>query len=97
MRTSRAWPKSKGALTARVSKRRLAQEAGLSLHFYRQAVRVARIPKDEFERLVESDDPLTVERLSMLGRRSGRRRSAKSRPCPHCGGTGQMPVTGRLK
>jgi hypothetical protein len=62
----RAWPKSKGTLTRQGTKRRLAHEAGISLHFYRQAVRVANIPTDEFERLVESDNPPTGETLANL-------------------------------
>jgi hypothetical protein len=43
----KAWPRSKGTLTARQSKRRAAQEAGLSLQRYRQAIRVSQIPTDE--------------------------------------------------
>jgi hypothetical protein len=58
----RAWPKSKGTLTRQGTKRRLAHEAGISLHFYRQAVRVANIPTDEFERLVESTIRLLARR-----------------------------------
>jgi hypothetical protein len=90
-----SWPKSKGALTARTSRRRLAEEAGLSLHLYRQAMRVVNIPKDEFERLVESDHPPTVEQLAIKGRRwrAGWDYAAppeKSIPCPHCGGTGKV-------
>ena len=58
----RAWPKSKGTLTRQGTKRRLAHEAGISLHFYRQAVRVANIPTDEFERFVESTIRLLARR-----------------------------------
>jgi hypothetical protein len=93
----RAWPRSKGTLTARRSRRRLAQEAGLSLHQYRQAMRVSNIPKDEFERLVESDNPPTIEALARLGTKRGRRRGPKTIPCRHCGGTGRVPVTELLK
>jgi len=86
----RPWPKSKGALTKPVSMRRLAEGAGLSLHQTRQAIRVSHIPEDEFARLVESDDPPTVEQLARLGRRRGIKRLGGSQPCPHCGGTGRI-------
>jgi hypothetical protein len=89
----KAWPKSKGDLTAKKSRRRAAQEAGLSLHQYRQAIRVSNIPKDEFERLVESDDPPTVSQLAALGRRQHPGgRATTLEPCPHCGGTGRISV-----
>lgn len=90
---------SKRALTlARLgTKRRAAQDAGMSLHQLRQAVRVANVPADEYERLVESDDPPTIEQLANLGRqRAARaRQGGTSRPpfsqlCPHCGGTGKI-------
>ena len=93
-RAPKAWPKSKGALTKPVSMRRSAEEAGLSLHQTRQAIRVANLPKGEFERLVESDNPPTVEQLANLGRRRGvqARGLGGREPCPHCGGTGRISV-----
>lgn len=44
-----------------------AAEAGLSKHQAVQAVRVARVPKDEFDELVESDNPPTVTELARRG------------------------------
>lgn len=41
--------------------------AGLSEHKAKQAVRVARVPKDEFDELVESDNPPTVTELARRG------------------------------
>lgn len=75
------------------SKLRMFQDAGLSLHQYRQAVRVANLPEAEFERLVESDDPPSIEQLANLGRRRAPGgRPARMKPCPTCGGTGKVDV-----
>jgi hypothetical protein len=41
--------------------------AGLSKHQIKQAVRVANVPRDEFERLVESDSPPSVSTLARIG------------------------------
>jgi len=46
-----------------VSRRQAAKAAGLSKDQQVTATRVARIPRDEFEAAVESDDPPTVTRL----------------------------------
>jgi hypothetical protein len=43
-----------------------AQEAGLSRHQTVTALRVARIPADEFEQAVESDDPPTVTEPTLM-------------------------------
>lgn len=45
-----------------------AREAGLSRDQKRTALRVARIPSEEFEAAVESDDPPTVTELSERGK-----------------------------
>lgn len=44
-----------------------ARDAGMSKHQQVQAVRIANIPKDEFERLVESPKPPTLSQLAALG------------------------------
>jgi hypothetical protein len=44
-----------------------ATEAGLSSHQAKQALRVANVPADEFERQVESDKPPTVSQLAQQG------------------------------
>ena len=43
----------------------------MSRHQLYAALRVASVPKGEFERLVESDKPPTVEKLARLGARKG--------------------------
>ena len=45
------------------------QAAGISTEFEDQALLVAAIPEDEFERLVESDQPATVGELAEIGAR----------------------------
>ena len=66
--------KSKGSLTSDSprpqSGKRLADEAGLSLHQQRQASRVARIPEAEFEEAIEAPDPPSVTELADMGRKS---------------------------
>src|SRR5579862_1494348 len=56
----------------RLSMSRLAREAGLSKRQKDTALRVARIPKDLFEALVESDNPPSVTQLAELGTRKRR-------------------------
>ena len=48
--------------------RKLAEDAGLSRHQMYQAVQVASIPEDEFERLVESQEPPSITELARIGR-----------------------------
>ncbi len=74
------------------TKRRMAREAGIGLHQMRQMVRVANIPEEEFERLIESEKPPTVEVLANLGRRKRagwNNTKRKPEPCPYCNGTGK--------
>lgn len=52
-----------------VSQRQAAANAGLSKDQEVQAVRVANVPREVFERLVESDDPPTVTALAEMGKR----------------------------
>lgn len=47
-----------------------AREAGLSKDQQARAIQLASIPKTEFERLVESDDPPSVTELAKRGIRS---------------------------
>jgi hypothetical protein len=56
---------SKGALT--ISRAQAANDAGLSLHQKREALRMAKIPEAEFEEAIESDDPPTVTALAERG------------------------------
>lgn len=52
-----------------ISQRQAAASAGLSEHRQLQAVRVANVPAEEFERAVESDQPPTVTRFAEMGRK----------------------------
>jgi hypothetical protein len=53
-----------------LSQRQAAADAGLSPHQQLQAVRVANVPVDEFERQVESATPPTVTKLAEQGKQS---------------------------
>jgi hypothetical protein len=59
-----------GAST-KLSQGEAAKSAGLSKHQQVQAVRIAKVPEQEFERLVESPKPPTLTDLAALGRRIG--------------------------
>ena len=47
-----------------------ARDAGMSAHQQAQAVRVANVPADEFEKQVESNSPPTISALADQGKRS---------------------------
>lgn len=53
------------------SQREAAEAAGLSKHQEVQAVRVSRVPDDDFEGAVESEDPPTVTALAEQGKQNG--------------------------
>lgn len=61
-------PKQNGVGAHPISQRQAAKEAGLSKQQEKTAVRVARIPGDEFESLVESGAPPTVTALAERGK-----------------------------
>ena len=46
-----------------------AKDAGLSREQAKQALRVANVPREDFERQVESDDPPTVTKLAEQGKK----------------------------
>ena len=48
--------------------RTACEAAGMSRHQMYQALQVARIPADEFERLIESADPPSITDLARFGR-----------------------------
>lgn len=52
----------------RSERRQIADAAGMSRHQMYQAMQVASIPRDEFERLVESEEPPTLTELARIGR-----------------------------
>lgn len=66
---------SEGAL----SKQQVAREAGLSEHQQVTATRVANVPREDFERQVESANPPTVTALAEQGR------NARPKPEPRPG------------
>jgi hypothetical protein len=54
---------------AHPSRKKAAQEAGLSDNQRKQAIHIANVPTDEFEEQVESDDPPTATELGRQGTR----------------------------
>lgn len=62
-------PSKNGGGMSPVSKRSAASEAGLSIDQQKDAIRVARIPIESFERQIDSDDPPTVTALAEQGKR----------------------------
>lgn len=61
--------KSAGAGTSFVSRKRAAQEAGVSRRQSITASRIVHIPREKFDALVESDDPQSITRLAEFGTR----------------------------
>jgi len=53
-----------------MSRNKIALEAGLSKRQKVTALRIASIPKDQFEALIESDNPPTVTALAEVGKKS---------------------------
>jgi len=53
-----------------VSQTAVGTEAGLSRDQIKNAVRVANVPADDFERQIESDNPPTVTKLAEQGKKS---------------------------
>jgi hypothetical protein len=62
--------KTDGGHGSSISQQEAAEKAGLSEHKQLQAVRVANVPRETFEALVESEDPPTVTKLAEMGKRS---------------------------
>jgi hypothetical protein len=63
-----------GGQPPEVTRTDAARDAGMSSHQQKQAVRVASIPGDDFEQMVEGDAPPTLAALAMKG--------IKARPQP---------------
>ena len=51
------------------SRENAASQAGLSQHQAKQAIRVANVPAEEFERQVESANPPAVAKLAEQGKK----------------------------
>ena len=58
-----------GGAPTKLTRKAAAEEAGLSKDRAVTAIRVANVPKDSFERQVESDNPPTVTELASQGMR----------------------------
>ena len=52
----------------RSDRRKMMDEVGISRHQMYQAMQIANIPEDEFNRLIESDDPPSLTELARFGR-----------------------------
>ena len=59
-------------------RRKMMEAAGMSRHQMYQAMQIGNIPEEEFERLIESDDPPTLTDLA----RFGRGEQSKPKPLP---------------
>ena len=80
-------PQQGGVLPTNPSERDLAAFTGMSRRQIWQAKKIASIPEEEFEKLVESDNPPTVsELLNVAHRRAGSKPANLQNCCPHCGG-----------
>jgi hypothetical protein len=58
-----------GAHPSTAGRMKAAEDAGLSPHQTKNAIRVARIPDADFNQQIESDDPPTVDALAAQGTR----------------------------
>jgi hypothetical protein len=80
------------AADSRLTRKSAAEQAGLSERQQYTALRVANVPKDEFDRLVESDSPPTITQLAEMGKKTrplvdlqGRDPKAYNRAMHFCG------------
>ena len=62
--------KSNGDITSFKSQKEVAEQAGLSVHRARRSKRLANIPEDEFDELIDSEDMPTRKELEEIGTRS---------------------------
>lgn len=53
----------------RLTREQAATEAGLSEHQRKTALRVNNVPRDQFEMMVESDKPPSIEQLADMGKK----------------------------
>ena len=67
--TSPGRPAKNSNGTVTISRQQAAEDAGLSTRQKRTALRVANVPRSEFEAAVESSDPPTVTQLAEQGKR----------------------------
>jgi len=68
------------------SERDIAAITGMSRRKIWQAKKIAEIPEEEFERMVESDNPPTVTGLLDVAHQRAGSSRREQKTCPHCGG-----------
>jgi hypothetical protein len=85
-RPKKQHPQRGDAVTAGMSYRDIAIATGLSRRKIATALEIASIPKDEFDRLMEADEPASVSTLRKLARSRTGKSPTYERKCPHCGG-----------
>lgn len=61
-----------------------AADAGVSEFQAKQAIRVANVPAETFEKLVESDSPPTISALAEMGTKKAEERPSAKRLVRHC-------------
>ena len=66
----------------KLTQRQAAADVGLSEHQEHQSVRIANIPAEQFESLIESDDPPTVTQLAEMRKKSPGVSGCRMRPAP---------------
>ena len=79
-------PRRGDSLTPGMSHRDIAAVLGVTRRQVTLWLDVASIPQDEFERLIEADEPSTPNELGLLARSRARKSVEYERKCPHCGG-----------
>lgn len=62
----------------RGERRKMMDEIGISRHQMYQAIQIANIPEDEFERLIASQEPPSLTELARIGRGE----QSKPKPSP---------------
>lgn len=73
---------------ARSARRQLADKLKLSRHKMYQAIAIASIPTEDFERMINSPEgPPSLEELARIGRGKQGRPKRRTKACPHCGET----------
>lgn len=65
-----------------VSRQKAAEDAGMSPHQQKQAIRVASVPADKFEAQVESKNPPTITALAEQGKKAAPASAGPSAPKP---------------
>jgi len=76
-------PRKNGAGAHPITQRQAAEQAGMSEHQEKQAVRVANVPAEDFEAAVEDSPPATVTQLAELGKTSKPPQPEKFREATH--------------